>query len=71
MFSAEGAQASAASPQSTEADDRAHPEDHPQTGMCDPQGGHFTYNLTGVLHGDCSFGGNKCCNILISRGNMC
>ena len=35
LFLAEGTQASAASPQSTEADDRAHPEDHPQAGMYD------------------------------------
>ena len=32
---AEGTQPSATSPQSTEADDRAHREDHPQTGMSD------------------------------------
>ena len=35
VFSAEGARASATSPPSTEADDRALPEDHPQTGMRD------------------------------------
>ena len=34
-------------------------------------GGHFTYILMGMFHGDRSFGGNKCCDILILRGNMC
>ena len=32
---------------------------------------HFTYILMGVFQEDRSFGGNKCCDILILRGNMC